>query len=101
MRRRLRERPGARSIEEWVHVMGWYDWNHMSGWGGAATTLGSLLSLALIGLVAWLVVRAVRRPGDGSSWAAPTVEQDTAERLLADRFARGEIDEDEYRRRLA
>ena len=82
-------------------MMGWYDWDHMSGWGWAATTLGSLLFLALVGLVAWLVVRAARRPGDGLSTPAHTVEQDTAEQLLADRFARGEIDEDEYRRRLA
>ncbi|MGY1679971.1 SHOCT domain-containing protein [Geodermatophilus sp. SYSU D01176] len=73
----------------------------MSGWGWAATTLGSLLFLGLVGLVAWSVVRAVRRPGDGPSWPAQAAGQDTAERLLADRFARGEIDEDEYRRRLA
>ena len=81
-------------------MMGWYDWDHMTGWGWAATTLASLLFLALLGLVAWLVVAVVRRPGDGPPRAAHTGEQDTAERLLADRFARGEIDEDEYRRRL-
>jgi putative membrane protein len=82
-------------------MMGWYDWGHMSGWGWAASTIGSLLFLGLIALVAWLVVRAVRRPGASPTWPAHTVEQDTAERLLADRFARGEIDEDEYRGRLA
>ena len=82
-------------------MMGWYDWDHMSGWGWAATTLGSLLFLALVGLVVWLTICAVRRPGYGPSWSARPVEQDTAERLLADRFARGEIDEDEYRRPLA
>ena len=82
-------------------MMGWYGWDHMGGWGWVATTLGSLLFLALLGLIAWLVVRAVRRPGDGPPRSARTAGQDTAERLLADRFARGEIDEDEYRRRLA
>jgi putative membrane protein len=82
-------------------MMGWYDWDHMSGWGWAATTLGSLLFLALLGLVAWLVVRTVRRPGGGPTRPVHTAGQDTAERLLADRFARGEIDEEEYRRRLA
>jgi len=81
--------------------MGWYDWGHMSGWGWAASTIGTLLLLGVVALVAWVVVRAVRRPGDGPSWTVHTVEQDAAERLLADRFARGEIDEDEYRRRLA
>ncbi|SHN87764.1 putative membrane protein [Geodermatophilus obscurus] len=82
-------------------MMGWYDWGHMSGWGWAASMIGTLLFLGLIALVAWLVVRAVRRPGDGFSRPTYTAGQDTAERLLADRFARGEIDEDEYRRRLA
>ena len=82
-------------------MMGWYDWGHMSGWGWVATTLGGLLFLAVLGLLAWLVVRAVQRPGDGSARPPRTAGQDTAERLLADRFARGEIDEDEYRRRLA
>jgi putative membrane protein len=82
-------------------MMGWYDWDHMGGWGWAATTVSSLLFLGLIALIAWLVVRAVRRPEDGPQRPARTAGQDTAERLLADRFARGEIDEDEYRTRLA
>jgi putative membrane protein len=82
-------------------MMGWYDWDHMGGWGWAATTVSSLLFLGLIALIAWLVIRAVRRPGDGPQRPARTAGQDTAERLLADRFARGEIDEDEYRTRLA
>lgn len=82
-------------------MMGWYDWDHMSGWGWVGASLGSLLFLALIAFVAWVVVRAVRRPGDGPPRTARTAGQDTAERLLADRFARGEIDEEEYRRRLA
>ena len=82
-------------------MMGWYGWDHMGGWGWAATTFGSLVVLGLVGLVVWVVVRAVRRPGDGPSRLARTAGQDTAEQLLADRFARGEIDEDEYHRRLA
>ncbi|MGR6964465.1 hypothetical protein ACU610_08410 [Geodermatophilus sp. URMC 61] len=82
-------------------MMGGYDWEHMGGWGWVATTLGSLLLLGLLGLVAWLVVSAVRRPGGGPLTSMRTTGQDTAERLLADRFARGEIDEDGYRKRLA
>ena len=82
-------------------MMGWYDWDHMGGWGWAATTISSLLFIGLVGLVVWLVVRAVRRPGDGPYRPVRPAGQDTAEQLLADRFARGEIDEDEYRRRLA
>ena len=82
-------------------MMGWYDWGHMGGWGWAATTVSSLLFLGLVGLVVWLVVRAVRGPGADPYRPAHSAGQDTAEQLLADRFARGEIDEDEYRRRLA
>ena len=82
-------------------MMSWYGWDHMGGWGWAATTISSLLFLGLVGLVAWLVVGAARRSGGGSYRPARTAGQDTAEQLLADRFARGEIDEDEYRRRLA
>jgi len=82
-------------------MMGWYDWDHMGGWVWVATTLGSLLLLGLLGLVAWLVIRAVRGPVGGPTGPARTAGQDTAERLLADRFARGEIDEEEYRRRLS
>jgi len=56
----------------------------------AASTVGTLLSLGLIALLAWIVVRAVQRPGDRPFEPAHDVEQDTAERLLADRFPRGE-----------
>lgn len=82
-------------------MMDWDDWGRMGGWGWVATTLASLLFLALLALVAWLVLRAVRRPGGDPPRPGRAAEWDTAERVLADRFARGEIDEEEYRRRLA
>jgi putative membrane protein len=55
--------------------------------------VGWLLFLAFIGFLAYLLVRHLTesrgaRPGRAS-----------AEDVLAERFARGEIDEDEYRRR--
>lgn len=43
--------------------------------------------------VAWVVVTLVRRPSASASGG-------DAERILADRFAHGEIDAEEYRRRL-
>lgn len=46
------------------------------------------------GLVAWVVVTLVRRSG-------PSDRTSEARGLLDERFARGEIDEDEYRRRRA
>ena len=60
-----------------------------SGWGMG---LGSLLFLALVVIGIVLLVR-------GSSEDASFRTEDGARRLLDERFARGEIDEDEYRQR--
>jgi putative membrane protein len=77
--------------------MGWYDYDHMSGWGWAGMALSWILLLGLIVLGVLLLVRLGRRTSDSPT--APARE--SAEQVLAERFARGEIDEDEYRRRLA
>ncbi|HEV7212547.1 MAG TPA: SHOCT domain-containing protein [Blastococcus sp.] len=79
--------------------MDWYDRGHgMTGWGWAAMTVGLVLVLALLVLGGVMLARSSRRPPDGSYPAPPG---SSAEQLLAERFARGEIDEEEYRRRLA
>ena len=68
------------------------------GWGGNAIMLAVLL-LAVIVTVAFAIGYLARRGGsqyNGASSAA-TGPEDT----LAQRFARGEIDEEEYRRRIA
>jgi putative membrane protein len=77
----------------------WDDWDRISawGWGWAATTVTVLLLLGVLVLGLVLLARRVRRPSQRSY--PPPVR--SAEQLLAERFARGEIDEDEYRRRLA
>ncbi len=67
-----------------------YDYgDHMSGWGIAAMSIGSLLLWIALGLGVLALVRHLR----GSSPAGP-------EQLLAARYARGEIDDEEYQRRL-
>lgn len=71
--------------------MMWYDGH---GWNGGWWIVGPLVMLAFWGLVAWVVITLVRRPP-----AAPPGASGP-EQVLAERFARGEIDEDEYRRRL-
>jgi putative membrane protein len=73
--------------------MYWYDGDHMSGWGATLMTISTVgfwvLAIVGIALLVGYLGRADRlRP------------RPTPERLLAERFARGEIDEDEYRRRL-
>jgi putative membrane protein len=71
--------------------------NGMSGWGMLLMTVSNLLFWALViaGVVA--LVRYVRpdRPDD-----RPAPQASTPDRMLAERYARGEIDEEEYTRRL-
>lgn len=71
--------------------------NHMNGfaWWGMMG-FGWIVGLLIIGLVVWVVVQSTQQ---NRRSAAPNAAR-TAESILADRFARGEIDDDEYRRRL-
>ena len=74
--------------------MFWYgDGTH--GWGYALTMINMVVlfwALAIFGVVA--LVRFLTRD-DQQRTTSPTPEQ-----LLADRYARGEIDEQEYHHRL-
>ena len=76
-------------------------WPHRFGDG--AITLGTVLSWVLLALIiALLVVLAIRffRPRDGA-WRGPVGGPDSPEEILHRRFANGEIDVDEYERRMA
>ena len=70
--------------------MGW----HMDDWSWGGWLLMTAAMVAFWALVAWVVVVAIRasRP--------PTQLTTDPERTLAQRFAAGEINEDEYQRRL-
>lgn len=82
-----------------------WDWN---GWSWWWWILMPLMMVGFWGLFAWVVVMLVRndrndrasRPGGGQAPPAAGAERDEAEQILAARFARGEIDADEYRRHL-
>jgi putative membrane protein len=65
----------------------------MEGWGWIFMSFGTLLFVALIGLAVWLAIRAT------SSASRPTAAGDSAREILAQRYARGEIDEREYQQR--
>lgn len=69
-------------------------WN-MGGWGMGLAGLGALLILAAVVAGAVLLVRA-SAPGAGRGRGHGPDPFET----LAARFARGDIDEQEYRRRL-
>ncbi len=78
-------------------MMFWYG-NHMSAGGWVLMTVGMLAFWGLLIAGAVMFFRSIGdrpRAGDQLSLAC------TPERLLAERFARGEIDEPEYNGRLA
>ena len=84
-------------------MMFWYD-HGMSGWGWVLMTISMIAFWALFIGLGVLLFRAVSRVGSGSNLGdippgAPHARP-TPEQLLAERFARGEIDDEEYRRRL-
>ncbi|MDD7969375.1 SHOCT domain-containing protein [Actinomycetospora lemnae] len=74
-------------------MMWWYG-PGMNGWGYGLMTISMVLFWALIifGIVA--LIRYIGRAGQVST------DRPTPRRLLDERFARGEIDEEEYRRRV-
>jgi putative membrane protein len=76
-------------------------WHHdtVGGWGWLMVSIGLLLFLALILLVFALVARAGWLARSGRTPAATAAPG--PQRILAERYARGEIDDEEYRRRLA
>ncbi|WP_240619379.1 SHOCT domain-containing protein [Blastococcus sp. TF02-8] len=74
--------------------MWWYGEGSPSGWTYALMTLSMIL---FWGLIIYGVVWLLRYSGRDD---APEARKPTPEDLLAERFARGEIDEPEYRQRL-
>ena len=63
-------------------------WDHMGGWGWTGMMIGWVLMAVLVAVVVWaLLGSARRRPAD------------RALELLAERYARGEIDRSEFTER--
>ncbi|MFD7611640.1 SHOCT domain-containing protein [Streptomyces sp. NPDC059828] len=74
-------------------MMFWYD-HGIGGWGLFAMSVSMILFWALVIGVVFLLVRGLNRPQEnGRTRSAP-------EEILDVRLARGEINEEEYRRRL-
>lgn len=72
----------------------------MWGWDGAGWGWGLLMMVFMFvfwAAVIWLIVVLAR--GGLRTWTQKGARE--AEQVLASRFAAGEIDEDEYRQRLA
>ncbi|MCX4717948.1 SHOCT domain-containing protein [Streptomyces virginiae] len=76
--------------------MFWYD-HGMGGWGWIAMSFSMVLLVALAVAAVVLFLRSVDRYPSGPAQPLPAP---SAKQLLAERFARGEIDEEEYEQRL-
>ena len=74
-------------------MMFWYG-NDMSGWGYALMAVAMVVFWALVVFGAIVLIRYSLRSDQPPAASWPTPEQ-----VLADRFARGELDETEYRQR--
>ncbi|MGO4558144.1 SHOCT domain-containing protein [Mesorhizobium sp. 2RAF21] len=96
--------PGA----AWAQVpsdAGRYDWGpHMMGWGGAwyAMIFGPLFMIVFLAVLVAGAVLLVRGPG--GSWSGPmsphrSVTSRAPLDILRERFARGEIDKEEFEER--
>ncbi|BCB89551.1 SHOCT domain-containing protein [Phytohabitans suffuscus] len=79
--------------------MYWYD-HGMNGWGSALMGLNMLLFWGVLVAGGILLYRWLRRD-EPSGESTPRLATFTARRLLAERYARGEIDDEEYQRRLS
>lgn len=73
-------------------MMGWY--HDGVGWGGWI-----LMTLAMIAFWALVVFAVLALFRDGRSSSTPTPDHRDPIQLLDERFARGEINEDEYHAR--
>jgi putative membrane protein len=73
--------------------MWWYG-HAMGGWGFLFMTVTTVLFWALIILAVLALLRYLTQGGRSTTFRS------TAEQVLAERFARGELNEHEYRQRL-
>lgn len=72
-----------------------FGWNGMSGWGWVGMTVMTVFWVALLALIVFAISRAFSHPNHP---AAGPHDDDRAMRVLRERFARGEITEEEFRK---
>lgn len=79
---------------------GWM-WNGgYGGWGWAGWLVTTVVVAAFFALVITAIVAGIRNFGGGGHGPVRHPrDTETPERLLAERYARGDIDDEEYRRR--
>ncbi|MGZ4436470.1 MAG: SHOCT domain-containing protein [Nocardioides sp.] len=80
----------------------WDRYGHMhDGWavGYWLMLLVMIVFVVMLGVTIWLLLRGSAGTGRGGPQQDEGRRSSAAEDLLAERFARGELDEEEYRRR--
>lgn len=70
-------------------------WDHMGPWGWGMGIFGALFMLLVVGLIVWLIVYLARDSQGGGAGTKRALD------LLDERYARGEIDREEYLERRA
>ena len=68
--------------------VGGREFGHMDGWGWFAPVIAMVFMAALIGLMVWLILSVVRKP--------PATKSGQARALLDERYAKGEIEREDY-----
>jgi putative membrane protein len=74
-------------------------WGHGWGWGWGHMLFGSLMMILFWGGLVLLIVLAVRWLGGGPTRETPAASENKALEVLKERFARGEIDKEEFEAR--
>ena len=81
-------------------MMFWPD-HDMSGWGYTGMAVGMVLFWALVIVAIVALIRAGTGGAESRAVREAPPHAESAEQVLAARFAHGDIDEAEYRQRLA
>ena len=84
-------------LASYLAVQTWCPWcgDHHMGWGGTGMMIGWTVLLVVLVVAVWAL--ATRR---GRSDDIRPAAGDRAEDIVREQYARGEIDEETYRRRL-
>src|SRR3954470_23086441 len=101
---------GTLTLQVVACLSGWEDAEMMydgrmwgNGWGWVGwTVMGVLMVLFWVGVITAIVIAIHYLSGSGNTAAGPpSYRPSRPEDVLAERFARGKIDQEEYRRRVA
>ncbi len=82
----------AQTIPDHPHFWG-------GGWGWGHMIFGPLMMIAFVGAIVVVAVLLVRWLGGGSTGPAAPLARQTPLDILQERFARGEIDKEEFEER--